>query len=76
MSAEQELIAQVRGWASRRLPGEPKVAGAAVAAAMYAYAGGASVAEACEQARVLIESWSRHPSRPTHRTESELPAAS
>lgn len=45
----------VRRWALERLPGDPEVAAAAGRVAQRAYAGGASVHDACEEARFLVE---------------------
>jgi hypothetical protein len=64
------MLAQVvRDWVGRVMPGEKGAVDAAVAAALRSFAGGASFAEACEEAHRLAGCWSRHPSRPvnTHR---------
>jgi hypothetical protein len=49
------------------MPGEPGAANTASAAALRAYAGGASISEACIEARRVVGSWSRHPSREVRR---------
>jgi hypothetical protein len=67
MSAELILEGTVRSWVDQVLPGEPGAADAAAAVAILAFSGGASVSEACIEARRLVGSWSRHPSRPVHR---------
>jgi hypothetical protein len=64
-TVEPELVIAdvVRCWAEHTVPGDPRVAAAAVALAERCYVGGASVAEACEEGRRFVGSWSRHPSR-------------
>ncbi len=56
------LANAVRDWAERVAPGDERTARAAVETALYLFASGASVSEACEQARVLVQSRLRHPS--------------
>jgi hypothetical protein len=62
MWAELILTEQVRCWVERVAPGESLLADAAVAKALTSYAAGASVSEACREARRLVESRLRHPS--------------
>ena len=52
----------VHRWVDDVLPGDSAAADAAVGLAVRSYAGGASVREACEEARRFVGSWSRHPS--------------
>jgi len=62
----EELLAHiVEAWAAEILPEEPHAAAAATEAAVSAYTEGASVSEACYEARTLLGSWARHPSRQT-----------
>lgn len=57
------LIADcVRRRALLVVPGDERAVEAAVGLAMRYFAGGSSVAEACEAANRLLGSWSRHPS--------------
>jgi hypothetical protein len=72
MTAELILDNNVRSWVGHVLPGEPGAANAAAAVAVRAFSGGASVSEACIEARRMVGSWSRHPSRPVRRP---IPAA-
>ena len=69
---EPELIiaGMVRDWVARALPNDRAAADVAAAYAVHAYTQGASVSEACEEARRLIGSWIRHPSH--HRSEVAL----
>src|SRR5581483_216773 len=68
MTPELLLASAVRQWVDEVLPGDDAAARAATGLAVGVYEGGASVAEACEQARQFIGSWSRHPShQPIHR---------
>ena len=59
---EQELVLAgiVRDWAAATLANEG-LADSAVAVALSAYAAGASVSEACVQARRFVLSWVDHP---------------
>jgi hypothetical protein len=65
---EVTLAEAVRAWVDRMVPGDRGAADAAVAAAVRAYASGASLPKACEEAHRLARSWSRHPSRPVARS--------
>ncbi|HET6964832.1 MAG TPA: hypothetical protein VFH58_08665 [Acidimicrobiales bacterium] len=62
------LANAVRDWAERVAPGDERTVRAAVETAMYLFASGASVSEACEEARVMVQSRLRHPShvQPVH----------
>jgi hypothetical protein len=62
MTEELWLTGWVREWAERALPGDRRAADRAVALAVAAYAGGASLAEACATGQHVIASCSRHPS--------------
>jgi hypothetical protein len=55
----------VREWADHAVPGEQALAEKAAGLAMRCYAGGASMSEACSEARRFVGCWTRHPS---HRT--------
>lgn len=61
-SAEQVLAGVVHDWAARVAPGDERTAADGAAYAVYAYASGASVPEACEAARRRVYSRLRHPS--------------
>ncbi len=63
MDVEFALAGSVWDWTRQHCPDDPHVAERAVAIAMSSYAGGASVAEACEQARAFVASWVHHPAR-------------
>lgn len=76
MSAELVLAEQVRYWVERVAPGERLLADAAMAKALASYAGGASVSEACQEARRLVECRLRHPSSPPASVQKGLAAAS
>jgi len=65
MNPELVMADMVRHWVGHVLPGQPGAADRAVAIALRCYEGGASVAEACEEARRFIGSWMRHPSQLT-----------
>jgi tellurite resistance protein len=58
------IAALVRQWAAEFLPGEPKAAETALAAALRVATAGGAVDEAMEAARRLLEGWAAHPSRP------------
>lgn len=62
MSDELVLEDLVRQWAAEMVPGEAGVAERAANIALISYASGASVDEACGEARIFVESWARHPS--------------
>ena len=52
----------VRDWVDGAVPGQDSLADRAAYLAVQCYAGGASVSEACREARRLVESWLDHPS--------------
>jgi len=52
----------VRQWAAENFQDDPEVAELAASIAELAYGKGASVAEACMEARSFLGSWMRHPS--------------
>lgn len=56
------LDSAVRAWTTEVLPGELDAAERAVFIARSAYEGGATVSEACDEARSFVSSWVRHPS--------------
>lgn len=55
MNEELFVADTVRRWAAESFPEVPVVADTAVAAALRAFAGGASVSEACREGRWFIE---------------------
>jgi hypothetical protein len=59
---ELVLAGQVKSWVEKVAPGERQLCEAAMARALASYAGGASVSEACEEARRLVACRMRHPS--------------
>jgi len=67
MEPELVIAEVVREWALHALPDDTNAADAAAALAVRCYSGGASVGEACQEARRFVGSWSRHPS---HRVPS------
>ncbi len=60
---ELMLANAVRDWAERMAPGDRATIESGVESALYLYASGASVSEACEEARKRVLSRLRHPSR-------------
>lgn len=73
----------VRAWVAEELPGEPDAAERAAFVAWSAYEHGATVREACHEARSFVGSWVRHPahagqrySRPRGQEGTILPLAS
>lgn len=58
------LANAVREWAERVAPGDEATAQVGVETALYLFASGASVIEACEQTRRRLLSRFRHPSHP------------
>lgn len=76
MTHELLLAGLVRDWASGVVPGEPAAANAAAAVALRCYAGGASVSEACREARRFVECWARHPAHQPVDREQRLRIAS
>ena len=72
MTNELLLAGLVREWLEDLLPGEPAAADGAVDVAMRRYAGGASVSDACQDARAFARSWARHPSHQRSRREQAL----
>ena len=75
MDVEFALAGSVWDRAREQCPNEPRVAKRAVAVAMNSYAGGASFAEACEEARAFVSSWNSHPARAID-GRARLPVAS
>jgi hypothetical protein len=76
VSAELVLAEQVQSWVERVAPGDRLLVDAAVAKALTSYASGASVSEACREARRLVECRLRHPSSPPISVHRNLAAAS
>ena len=62
MCSEDLLLALVGDWVAEVLPGATEAAADAAQVALRAYEGGASVSEACTEARRFVGSWYRHPS--------------
>lgn len=75
MDVELTLAGSVWNWARQCCPNEPRVAKRAVGVAMTSYAGGASVAEAYEEARAFVVSWTRHPAHRASLGCTQLPVA-
>jgi hypothetical protein len=61
VDVELALAGAVWDWTRGHCPDELLVADKAVMLALSSYAGGASVAEASEQARAFVSSWIHHP---------------
>lgn len=57
---EQVLADVVRAWVKQQLPDSQGAEGRAAGLALRCYQTGASLSEACHQASVVVESWSRH----------------
>ncbi len=70
------LARSVRDWTQRSCPDDPRVAPMAVSVALNSYADGASVAEASEQARAFVASWTRHPAHIPECPTGAVPLAS
>lgn len=66
MLLRDELVIEdvVRHWAAEMVPGEAGVVERAANIALVSYAAGASVAEACGEARMFVDCLARHPSNP------------
>lgn len=62
METEAVIADTVRRWVKAEIPGDRLLADRAVACALNSYAGGASAAEAIEEARTFVQGWVRHPS--------------
>lgn len=62
MGNGQILAEVVRAWVDAELPGEPVAASRAAWVAEAAYHGGATISDACAEARSFVGSWVRHPS--------------
>lgn len=75
MDVEVALADTVRDWARANCPGEPSVTSGAVATALNSLAGGASIAEAYEQARTFVASWQHHPAHGGYGSGSQVPLA-
>lgn len=76
MANELLLAGVVREWAEGAWPGDSDAADGAVSVAIGCYAGGASVSEACREARGFLRGWARHPSHARLNGEEPLPIAS
>ncbi len=57
MMDEVMIAGVVLAWAEQLYPGQPAAAEGAVEAAIRGYAAGASVSEACREAREFLEHW-------------------
>ena len=62
MAGEAVLADAVRAWSETVCPGDRRAADRAVDVALRCYAAGASVGEACAEARLFITTWATHPS--------------
>ena len=76
MCVELVLTEQVQAWVARVAPQERGLREAAIDRALTTYAGGASVSEACQEARRFVRGRLRHPSCPRRGQKERLPAAS
>jgi hypothetical protein len=76
MDVELALVGSVRDWTRQQCPDDPRVVDKAAVLALRSYAGGASVAEACEQVRAFVTSWAHHPAHLDARQTGQLPVAS
>ena len=57
MIDEVMIAGVVLAWAEQLFPGQPDIARGALESAVRGYASGASVSEACRQARTFLECW-------------------
>ena len=69
VTPELMVADSVRRWVDHVLPGDSAAADAATGLAVRCYIGGASVSEACSEARRFTGSWTRHPS---HQNDTEF----
>ncbi len=76
MDVEVALAGSVWDWAIQHSPSEQRLAKRAVGVAMSCYAGGASVAEAYEEARSFVVGWTSHPAHRASVGRAHLPVAS
>lgn len=76
MDLAYALAGSVWDWTQQHCPDDPRAAQMAVSVALSSYADGASVAEACEQARAFAASWSHHPAHFGDRQAGGLSLAS
>lgn len=76
MDVALALVGSVRDWAREQCPDDPWIVDRAAVLALGSYAGGASVAEACEQVRAFVHSWVHHPAHFDARHTGQLPVAS
>ena len=76
MDVELALVESVRDWTREQCPNDSRVVDRAAALALSSYAGGASVAEACEQVRALVASWAHHPAHLGAQQTTRLAVAS
>ncbi len=76
VDVEFALALAVRDWTRGHCPDERRVADKAVMLALSSYAGGASVAEASEQARAFVSSWIHHPAHQSARQGDRFLVAS
>jgi hypothetical protein len=58
---EELLISMVRTWAAELFPNNPQVGNRAAVLALSAYMAGASLSEACHEARVFLTGRASHP---------------
>jgi hypothetical protein len=58
---EKLLVSMVQTWGAELFPDDPQVGRRAAALALSAYMGGASLSEACREARVFLAGRARHP---------------
>jgi len=64
VTSELLILSYVQQIALDLLPGDPEAVSRVSDMAIRSYAGGASVSEACRDARLALRSMARHPSRP------------
>lgn len=63
MTNEELLVDIVETWATEIMPDDAESGRAAAAVALHAYVAGASVSEACREARSFLRGRAAHPSR-------------
>ena len=74
MRNDRVLAEAVRAWVIEERPGDGATAARAAAVARVYYTHGASVSEACHQARAFVDSWTRHPAHKRSRSHRAGPA--
>ena len=76
MTGEDVLSQVIVAWVSENFPEQPGAAERAAAVARASFRDGATVGEACRDARSFVGSWVRHPSHGMGRNDGLVALAS